>query len=90
MHEIELGIWKALFTHIVHMLVFLGGDSIQKFNEQYVKMCTSKLPSYLLILVCISFRQIPTFGQSTICKFHKNASAMKKLAAWDFEDLLQV
>ncbi len=33
---------------------------------------------------------VPSFGRSTICKFHNNASAMKKLAARDFEDLLQV
>ena len=36
------------------------------------------------------FRQIPTFGRDTIRKFSNNASAMKKLAARDFEDLLQV
>jgi hypothetical protein len=36
------------------------------------------------------YRQIPTFGRSTIRKFSKNASGMKKLAARDFEDLLQV
>ncbi|KAF9219982.1 hypothetical protein BS17DRAFT_716074, partial [Gyrodon lividus] len=31
----------------------------------------------------------PTFGRGTIWWFHKNASAMKRLAAQDFEDLLQ-
>ena len=36
------------------------------------------------------YRQIPTFGASTIRRFSSNASAMKKLAARDFEDLLQV
>ena len=36
------------------------------------------------------FRQISTFGRDTIRKFSNNASAMKKLAARDFEDLLQV
>jgi len=30
------------------------------------------------------------FGSSTICRFASNASEMKKLAARDFEDLLQV
>ncbi|KAF9521934.1 hypothetical protein CPB83DRAFT_872126 [Crepidotus variabilis] len=34
------------------------------------------------------YRSIPTFGHSTIRKFHNNASSMKKLAARDFEDLL--
>jgi len=33
---------------------------------------------------------MPTFGRGTIRRFHHNASAMKKLAARDFEDLLQV
>jgi hypothetical protein len=33
---------------------------------------------------------VPTFGRSTIRRFVNNASAMKKLAARNFEDLLQV
>ena len=36
------------------------------------------------------YRQVPTFGRDTIRRFSQNASAMKKLAALDFEDLLQV
>jgi len=36
------------------------------------------------------FRQIPTFGRFTIRRFHNNVSEMKKLAARDFEDILQV
>ncbi|KIK32452.1 hypothetical protein CY34DRAFT_45100, partial [Suillus luteus UH-Slu-Lm8-n1] len=35
------------------------------------------------------YRAVPTFGRGTIRRFHTNASAMKKLAARDFEDLLQ-
>ncbi|KAH9954823.1 hypothetical protein BGW80DRAFT_390490, partial [Lactifluus volemus] len=35
------------------------------------------------------YRQVPTFGHDTIRVFNSNASAMKKLAARDFEDLLQ-
>ncbi|KAG2065340.1 hypothetical protein BDR04DRAFT_983176, partial [Suillus decipiens] len=35
------------------------------------------------------YRKVPTFGRGTIRHFHNNASAMKKLAARDFEDLLQ-
>ncbi len=38
----------------------------------------------------ISYRSMPTFGSSTIRRFATNASEMKKLAARDFEDLLQV
>ncbi|KAF9470573.1 hypothetical protein BDN70DRAFT_821197, partial [Pholiota conissans] len=35
------------------------------------------------------YRQIPTFGSDTIQKFTNNVSSMKKLAARDYEDLLQ-
>jgi len=37
-----------------------------------------------------SYRQMTTFGRDTIRKFDANVSAMKKLAARDWEDLLQV
>lgn len=36
------------------------------------------------------FRRVPTFGRSTIRTFGANVSGMKKLAARDFEDILQV
>ncbi|KAF9555172.1 hypothetical protein CPC08DRAFT_643236, partial [Agrocybe pediades] len=35
------------------------------------------------------YRRVSTFGRSTIRRFSNNASGMKKLAARDFEDLLQ-
>ena len=38
----------------------------------------------------VRFRQIPSFGHDTICHFSNDALAMKKLAARNFEDLLQV
>ena len=44
--------------------------------------------------ICVNtqnrFRQIPTFSRFTIRCFHNNVSEMKKLAAHDFEDILQV
>ena len=70
MHEFELSIWKALFTHLVRILVSHGDGIIQEFNRQY--------------------QQVPTFGRSTIHHFSEIASGMKKLAARNFEDLLQV
>jgi len=36
------------------------------------------------------FHQIPTFGRDTIRRFDTNVSAMEKLAARDWEDILQV
>jgi hypothetical protein len=38
----------------------------------------------------LRFQQVPTFGHGTIRRFSTNASEMKKLAARNFEDLLQV
>lgn len=38
----------------------------------------------------LSFRQVPTFGRDTIRRFSSNISELKKLAARDFEDMLQV
>ncbi|KIJ35486.1 hypothetical protein M422DRAFT_180704, partial [Sphaerobolus stellatus SS14] len=70
LHEIELGVWKALFTHLIRMLYALGERTVNELNARY--------------------QQIPTFGISTICWFSSDVSEMKKLAARDFEDILQV
>ncbi|KAF8833568.1 hypothetical protein BDN67DRAFT_992818 [Paxillus ammoniavirescens] len=35
------------------------------------------------------YHQVPTFGRDTVCHFRRNVSEMKKMAARDFEDLLQ-
>ena len=70
MHEFEHSIWKALFMHLVCILVSHGHGTIQEYNRQYW--------------------QVPTFGRSTICCFSENVSGMKKLAARNFKDLLQV
>ena len=55
---------------------------------------TSGKPLYCLIVVWSltqsRYREISTFGRGTIRKFATNSSEMKKLAARDFEDLLQV
>ncbi|THG96656.1 hypothetical protein EW026_g5211 [Hermanssonia centrifuga] len=70
LHEFELGVWKAIFTHLMRVLYAAGGDKIQSLNTRY--------------------RLVPTFGRGTIRRFVKNTSAMKKLAARDWEDMLQV
>ncbi|KAH9004426.1 hypothetical protein EDB84DRAFT_1573164 [Lactarius hengduanensis] len=69
MHEFELGVWRATFTHMLRILYAQGGDAIPELNQRYWEM--------------------PTFGCAVIRKFGNNASAMKNLAARDFEDLLQ-
>jgi len=46
--------------------------------------------SFYIVNLLYRYRDVPTFGRDTIHKFVHNASGMKKLAARDFEDLLQV
>jgi hypothetical protein len=43
-----------------------------------------------LMLADYSYREIPSFGRDTIRRFPGNCSEMKRMAARDFEDLLQV
>jgi len=38
----------------------------------------------------LRYRAVPTFGTNTIRKFSSNVSELKKMAARDFEDILQV
>jgi hypothetical protein len=72
MHEFELGVWKALFVHLVHILhaAARGGRLVHILDER--------------------FRDIPAFSHAIIRRFTNNVSDMKKLAAWDYEDILQV
>ena len=37
MHEFELGVWKAIFTHLLRLLYAQGGNGISKLNERYFK-----------------------------------------------------
>ncbi|KIJ22618.1 hypothetical protein M422DRAFT_196959 [Sphaerobolus stellatus SS14] len=72
LHEIELGVWKSLFTHLIwmlHAVATKGENVVDELNGRY--------------------RLIPTFGLSTIQCFSSDVSQMKKLAARDFEDILQ-
>ena len=46
--------------------------------------------SILFMIAYSGFRIVPTFGLDTIWKFINNVSGLKQLAAWDFEDILQV
>ena len=43
-----------------------------------------------ILSISTRYRDIPTFGRDTIRKFSRNTSEMKKLAARDWEDILQV
>jgi hypothetical protein len=36
LHEFELGVWKAIFTHLMRILFAAGGTAIQELNWRYV------------------------------------------------------
>ena len=42
------------------------------------------------LFVFYRYRNVPTFGRSTIRRFRKKVSELKQMAARDFEDLLRV
>jgi hypothetical protein len=70
LHEFELGVWKALFIHLLRLLEAKNPALLHELDQRY--------------------REIGTFGRDTIRKFRCNVSELKKMAARDFEDLLQV
>lgn len=86
LHEVELGGWKSLFTHLIRILYAYDPDSVDELNRRYF---ISNSNTIACLTQC-RFRCVPTFGRSTIRRFHSSVSEMKKLAARDFEDILQV
>jgi hypothetical protein len=36
LHEFELGVWKAVLTHLIRMLHVCGEEKVQMFNQRYV------------------------------------------------------
>ena len=92
LHEFELGVWKALFTHLIRILhaAVPHGSLVFKLDRWYVSCTVSYQELINFLLQPTRFWAMPTFGSSTIRCFATNASEMKKLAAHNFEDLLQV
>lgn len=86
LHEIELGVWKGLLTHLIRILESLKGDQLREFNKRYVSFAAN----FIVYTYSCSFHQLPPFGRDTIRRFAHNVSEMKKLGARDFEDILQV
>ena len=36
MHEIELGVWKSIFTHLARVLYTVSNDAVAILNSQYI------------------------------------------------------
>ncbi|KAG8700007.1 hypothetical protein FRC08_004982 [Ceratobasidium sp. 394] len=68
LHEIELGVWKSLFVHLIRLVHHHGPQAVAEFNRR--------------------FRLVPTFA-STIRKFAEDVASIGRIAARDFEDILQ-
>jgi hypothetical protein len=64
-----------------------GGSCISSLNKRYASGISHKIS---LTPLQPSFRMIPTFGRSTIRRFTLNTSALKKLAAWNYQSILLV
>ena len=92
LHEFELGVWKALFIHIIRILYAAAPDGslVAELDQRYVNFSAVSHRKLITFPAITRFRAMPTFGSITIRCFVTNASEMKKLAACDFEDLLQV
>ncbi|KAJ2920454.1 hypothetical protein H1R20_g16640, partial [Candolleomyces eurysporus] len=73
LHEVEIGVWKRLFIHLIWLL--------DAFTWPSGPTLAAKLD--------FRYRSTPTFGQDSIRKFSSNASEMKRRAARDYENLLQ-
>lgn len=92
LHEVELGVWKALFTHIIRILSAHSPESVNELDRRYKLIPPSWYfaDEPAMHLPTSRFRLITPFGKGKIRRFSNNASQMKKLAAHHFEDLLQV
>jgi len=87
MHEFKLGVWRALFIHLLRMLDAANNTLIQELDRRYIDLSVnpSRCSQFLQ-----SFRQVPTFGQDSVRRFSNNVSELKRLAARDYKNLLQV
>ncbi|EUC55247.1 hypothetical protein RSOL_104410 [Rhizoctonia solani AG-3 Rhs1AP] len=86
LHEVELGVWKSLLTHLIRILYAHGADVVVKFNQRFgfnLFIHWQETHTYT------RFRQVPTFCNSTIRKFSEDVASLSRLAARDFEDILQ-
>jgi hypothetical protein len=89
MHEFELGVWKAIFIHLLRILDCESEALKHELDKRYT-LYYIKSPQYLWSL--LRFREIPPFGRDGdgVRKITSNRSELKKMTAHDFEDMLQV
>lgn len=87
MHEFELGLWKAVFTHLIHILYAVdpSGQLVAQLDGQYVDTVLSPMFSIYSNII-----QLLAGTCGVIRRFSTNISEINRLAACDFKDLFQV
>jgi hypothetical protein len=90
MHEFELGVWRAIFIHLLRILDSESETLKHELDKRYTLYYLGN--SRHLWLSLFRFREIPPFGHDGdgVRKITSNRSELKKMTAHDFEDMLQV
>jgi hypothetical protein len=86
MHEVELGVWKAVFIHLLRILDCQNESLKHELDRRQVVRHLRRAGSD----ISIRFQEIPPFGVDGIRKIRSNRSELKKMTAHDYEDMLQV
>jgi hypothetical protein len=87
MHEVELGVWKAVFIHLLRVLDCQNESLKHELDRRQAWFEAQKVAG---TDISIRFREIPPFGVDGIRKIRSNRSELKKMTAHDYEDMLQV
>ena len=93
LHEFEVGVWKRLYVHLIRLLeAFNNHQRTTLTGELDLRQVSFHTETAMVLngLLVYRYRLTPTFGRDSIRKFGVNASEMKRRAARDFADLLQV
>jgi len=90
MHKVKLGIWRALFIHLLRILNAVGRTLVDELDHQYVTHLLWVIVQVICMYQAHRFWQLPTFGHDAIWQFSSNISELKRLITWYFEDILQV
>jgi hypothetical protein len=64
LHEFELGVWKAMLTHLLRVLYAQGDDRIQTLNLRQVPSCCKQHGTHVAYQVPTSFNIRPWYYQA--------------------------
>ena len=78
MHEVELGVWKAVFIHLLRLLD-CQNESLK--HELDRRQALFEASEGLVLIFPLGFEKYKT---------RLNRSELKKMTAHDYEDMLQV